>query len=332
MFSVLTFSKGGNMKRFVLLSLVLLFALGSVFANGNEEVAYPSQQIELVIPASAGGGSDIMGRLLVEIIQDLGLTDQTIVPVNKGGGSGSVGQAYVCAKSNQDYTIFTINDGHTVGANKAGTVPEGNFTPLASLGVDNVLFVTGADSPYTTFAEALAASQAKPKELTVGCADDIDKVCVYNIDNETGSSFNTVYFNSAGEICTAILGGHIEFGMLNPSECSGLVEAGQLKVLATMGEERCSYPFEDAPTFVELGYTNLVYYFSRGMMAGPKMSREAQLWWSDAFEKVCQSEKWQNYCDQNGIVNKYMNCDDYKTFYIENEKSLVEAAKKVGAL
>lgn len=320
------------MKRLLLLSLILLSSLSFVFANGAGESAYPSQQIELVIPASAGGGSDIMGRLIVEIIQDLNLTNQTIVPVNKGGGSGSVGQAYVCSKSNQDYAIFTINDGHTVGANKAGTVPEGNFTPLALVGVDNVLFVTKADSPYQTFEEALAASKANPKKLTVGCADDIDKICVYNIDTETGSSFNTVYFNSAGEICTAILGGHIEFGMLNPSECSGLVEAGQLKAIATMAEERCVAPFEDAPTFTELGYPNLVYYFSRGIMAGPKMSREAQLWWSEAFGKVCQSEKWQNYCLQNGIESSYMNCDDYKAFYLKNEQSLLESAKKAGAL
>jgi putative tricarboxylic transport membrane protein len=81
-----------------------------------------------------------------------------------------------------------------------------------------------------------------------------------------------------------------------------------------------------------MGYTDLVYYFSRGMLAGAGMSREAQLWWSDVFAKVCASEKWQNYCDQNGIVNRYMNCDDYRTFYLENEKMLLETAKKAGAL
>ena len=103
------------MKRILVLALVLLSAMTFVFANASGESTYPSQSIELVIPASAGGGSDIMGRLLIEIIQDLKLTNQTIVPVNKGGGSGSVGQAYVNSKSDPNYTIFTINDGHTVG-------------------------------------------------------------------------------------------------------------------------------------------------------------------------------------------------------------------------
>ncbi|MBR5097619.1 MAG: tripartite tricarboxylate transporter substrate binding protein, partial [Spirochaetales bacterium] len=203
---------------------------------------------------------------------------------------------------------------------------------LASVGVDNVLFVTKADSPYQTYEQALEASKANPGKLTVGCADDIDKVCVYNINSETGAEFNTVYFNSAGEIATAILGGHIDFGMFNPSECAGLVEGGQLKAIATMAEKRLGAPFADAPSFVELGYPNLVYYFSRGMLAGAGMSREAQLWWSDTFAKVCASEKWQNYCDQNGIENRYMNCDDYRTFYLENEKMLLETAKKAGAL
>ena len=320
------------MKRILVLALVLLSAMTFVFANAAGESTYPSQSIELVIPASAGGGSDIMGRLLIEIIQDLKLTDQTIVPVNKGGGSGSVGQAYVNSKSDPNYTIFTINDGHTVGGNKAGTIPKDNFTMLASVGVDNVLFVTKADSPYQTYEQALEASKANPMKLTVGCADDIDKVCVYNINTETGAQFNTVYFNSAGEIATAILGGHIEFGMFNPSECAGLVEGGQLKAIATMAEKRLGAPFADAPSFVEMGFKDLVYYFSRGMLAGAGMSREAQLWWSDAFAKVCASEKWQNYCNQNGIENRYMNCDDYRTFYLENEKMLLETAKKAGAL
>ena len=99
-----------------------------------------------------------------------------------------------------------------------------------------------------------------------------------------------------------------------------------------MAEKRLGAPFADAPSFVELGYPNLVYYFSRGMLAGAGMSREAQLWWSDTFAKVCASEKWQNYCDQNGIENRYMNCDDYRKFYLENEKMLLETAKKAGAL
>ena len=319
------------MRRIVIFALVLFSAVSFVFANAASERAYPSQSVELVIPASAGGGSDIMGRLLIEIIQDLKLTDQTIIPVNKGGGSGSVGQAYVNSKSDPNYTVFTINDGHTVGGNKAGTIPKGNFTMLASVGVDNVLFVTKADSPYQTYEQALTASKANPMKLTVGCADDIDKVCVYNINSETKSQFNTVYFNSAGEIATAILGGHIDFGMFNPSECAGLVEAGQLNAIATMAENRCVAPFQNAPTFVELGYKNLVYYFSRGMMAGAGMSREVQLWWSRTFEKVCESEKWQNYCNQNGIENRYMNCDDYREFYLQNEKSLLESARKAGA-
>ena len=168
----------------ILISILCVFSLSACGQKGE----YPYRDIELVIPASPGGGSDIMGRLLVEIIQNKKLCPRTITPVNKAGGGGSAGQAYVNAKTDPDHTIFTINDAHTIAANVSGTRPEGNFTPIAMLAADEVLFVTGGNSPYTTMDEAIEAIKANPLGLTVGCADQLDKICVYDINNSYGVS------------------------------------------------------------------------------------------------------------------------------------------------
>lgn len=321
------------MKKGIIIALIITTIGASVFANGTSEAknAYPSQSIELVIPASAGGGSDIMGRLLVDIIQKNNFCTQTIIPINKPGGSGATGQAYVNAKQNPDYTIFTVNDAHTLGANVAGTVPEGNFKCIAMLACDEVLFVTKNGSPYTTMDEAITAIKANPGKLTVGCADKLDKICVTDINNSYGVNFNNVYFDGAGEIATAILGGHIEFGIFNPSECSALVEAGELKALALFSEKRTIAPFAEVPTFTEMGHKDLVYKMTRGILGNAKMSREAQLYWSGVFEKVCQQDAWQKgYVEANGITPMYMNCDDYSKYYVENEKSLLKKLAAIG--
>lgn len=319
-------------KRGVLcLALALILCLG-IFATGcsKQPAQYPDKAIELVIPASAGGGSDIMARLLVQIIQDDKLCPQIVTPVNKPGGGGSAGQAYVNAKTDPNYTIFTINDAHTIAANVSDTRPEGNFTPICMLAKDEVLLVTGANSPYQTIDDAIAAIQANPKSLTVGCADQLDKICVYDINNSYGVEFNNVYFDSAGEIATAIMGNHVEFGIFNPSECASLVEGGELKALATFATERCAAPLEDVPTFTELGHTDLVFAMSRGIMGPAGMSKEAQKYWSDIFEKVCSSDAWvQGYVEANGLTPAFMNCDEYTTYYEQNEANLV---KKVAVL
>ena len=319
-------------SRFAILALVLVlaFVMAAVGCETTEK-AYPAEAIELVIPASAGGGSDIMGRLLVQIIQDEKLCPQIVTPVNKPGGGGSAGQAYVNSKSNPNYTLFTINDAHTIASHVSSTRPEGGFTPICMLAKDEVLIVTKADSPYQTFDDAIAAIQANPKSLTIGCADQLDKICVFDINNAYGVEFNNVYFDSAGEIATAILGGHVEFGVFNPSECSALVEGGELKGLATFATERCIAPLDEVPTFTELGHPELVFAMSRGIMGPAGMSEEATKYWSDIFEKVCQNEAWvKGYVEANGLTPAFMNCEEYKTYYVENENNLVEKIAVLG--
>ena len=320
-------------KKLVVLSVLAALGASALTGCGGKSAAYPSKSLELVIPASPGGGSDTMGRLLVDIITADKLCSQTVVPVNKPGGGGSAGQQYVNSKSDKDYTIFTINDAHTIAATVSGTRPENNFTPIAMLATDQVLFVTKGDAPYETMDDAIAAIQANPKGLTVGCADQLDKICVYDINNSYGVDFNNVYFNSAGEIATAVMGGHVEFGMFNPSECATLVESGELKALGTFATERCAAPLDQVPTFTEMGHDDLVFAMSRGILGPEGMSEEAQKYWSDVFKKVCESDKWvKEYVEPNGLTPTFMDCTEYKTYYEENEKALIEKAKALGEI
>lgn len=320
------------MKKRICLVLALVLCLSVIFTACNkQDAAYPNKSIELVIPASAGGGSDIMARLLVQIIQDEKLCSQVVTPVNKPGGGGSAGQAYVNSKSDKDYTIFTINDAHTIAATVSDTRPEGNFTPICMLAKDEVLLVTSASSPYQTIDDAIEAIKANPKSLTVGCADQLDKICVYDINNSYGVEFNNVYFDSAGEIATAIMGGHVEFGIFNPSECASLVEGGELRALATFASERCAAPLQDVPTFTELGHSDLLFAMSRGIMGPAGMSEEAQKYWSGIFEKACATDAWvKGYVEANGLTPAFMNCTDYTSYYEQNEKSLLEKIAVLG--
>lgn len=322
-----------TLKKAVLAGMAALLAMTALTGCQKKAAKYPSQNIELVIPASAGGGSDIMARLLVQIIQDEKLCDQTVVPVNKPGGGGSAGQQYVNSKTDKNYTIFTVNDAHTIAATVSKTRPANNFTPIAMLAADQVLFVTGANSPYKTMDDAIAAIKAAPKTLTVGCADQLDKICVFDINNSYGVEFNNVYFDSAGEIATAIMGGHVEFGMFNPSECTALVESGDLRALGVFATERCVAPLEDVPTFTEMGHGDLVFAMSRGILGPEGMSPEAQKYWSDVFEKVCKTDAWvKDYVEANGLTPTFMNCEDYTKYYTENEKKLIEKATAIGEI
>src|SRR5690554_5505190 len=118
------------MKKSLLIGLILLLALSLVVVGcgqkeeapkkdpateeqGNEvaEGWAPTKSVELVVPYSAGGGSDIYGRITADLMQKLGLSDQPFMVVNKPGGSGAVGNNYVYAKNGDDHTIMTYVSG-----------------------------------------------------------------------------------------------------------------------------------------------------------------------------------------------------------------------------
>jgi putative tricarboxylic transport membrane protein len=275
-----------------------------------------------------------MARLLVDIIQRNNLSKQTIMVVNKPGGSSAAGHSYVNSKANPNYTLFTANTAHVLSWNINKSVsPKGPFTPIANLAMDNVLFVTSASSPYYSFQDAYAAIMASPGSLTVGTADNLDELCVVQVNQETGSDFNTVYFNSAGEIATAMLGDHIEFGIFNPGECIGLVEGGKLRVLASFSPTRISAPFENIPTFTELGFPAIVFQMSRSIMGPALMSREAQLYWSEVFAQVTATEQWKkDYIEKDVLEGLFLGADDFAKYHVESERMIVEAAKLIGIL
>ena len=87
------------MKKIIALALALILCC-SLAACGSSNKAYPSKPVELVIPASAGGGSDLMGRLLVQIIQDEKLCDAVIHPVGgRRTGALSLDLAGLCDRT-----------------------------------------------------------------------------------------------------------------------------------------------------------------------------------------------------------------------------------------
>lgn len=325
------------MKRISVLLLCVLCFVGTLWAAGTVEAkkVYPDRAIEFVIPGSAGGGSDILGRTITDIIQKYNLVDQTITVVNKGGAAGSVSHGYVNAKSEPDYYLLTSNSANmlTMHVNKSIS-PKGPFTPLANMAVDNIVLVVRNDGKFNSWKDVEKVIKANPKSLTVGLADDLDAMALALLEGETNTKFNTTaYFASSGEVATALLGGHLDLAVLNPVECVGLVEGARLKAIGSWATSRSEAPFDQTPTFVELGYPDAVLQMSRSVIGPAGMSREAQLFWSDVLGKVAATDEWKTgYIKRNLLEDKYLNADDFAVYYVKLEKQLLDFAKVLGIL
>jgi tripartite-type tricarboxylate transporter receptor subunit TctC len=240
-----------------LAAALLLAACGE--QRPEEPEAYPSEQIRLIVPYTAGGPTDIAARSLGHFMEtSLG---QTVVVENLPGASGSTAYQELLSAEPDGYTLsmtalptavlnYLTND---VGYTREDFAPIGVITQVPST------FVVPAASPYADLAALFAAARSDPALVSVGTpgATNTHAAETRRITQLYGVPLTVVPFNGAQEVLAALLGGNVVAGFVNASQdMLPAIESGQLRVLAVGTGERL--PYLNAPTFVEHGYPELV--------------------------------------------------------------------------
>ena len=212
---------------------------------------WPNRPVNVVVPASAGGGLDNMVRLLNQYFMQK--TGKSIVVDNIPSLPGYE-KTY---QANADgynflfgtYTIFT-------------TELEGKLTydwddyemvAFCSTPCNDYCIAVRADSPYQTILELLDAIKANPNALTGGTTLTGQPLyCELALENALGYELHTTDVGYAFERNAALLGGHVDYIINTATSCAPYVQSGDFRILAVFGEER--YPIvPDVPTFKEAG-------------------------------------------------------------------------------
>ena len=115
----------------------LLVFLGCLMAVPAAAQPYPNKPIEMVSPTSAGGGSDLVARMVADIIAKEKLLPQPVIIQNRAGGGGAVGQTYAASKRGDPYVIFLAGAGLiTVPLRTGLDVGLDKFQALGVIGLD----------------------------------------------------------------------------------------------------------------------------------------------------------------------------------------------------
>jgi len=236
----------------------LALALAACGQGGSSDEPYPSDDVRLIVPYTAGGPTDIAARSLAQYMQtELG---QTVVVENAPGASGATAYQDLISSDADGYTLsmtalptavlnYLTND---VGYTRGDLAPVGVVTQVPSA------LVVPAESPHQDLASLFAAAQADPAAVTVGTpgATNTHAAETTRITQLYGVPLTVVPFNGNGEVLTALLGGNTSAGFVNVSQdMLPSIESGQLRVLAVGTAERLDYL--DAPTFTEQGFPEL---------------------------------------------------------------------------
>ena len=312
-----------------LLALVLGFIACSMTASFAQ--TYPTRHIELVSPTGAGGGSDLVARMVAEIVAKEKLLPQQIVVQNRAGGGGAVGAQYVAGRRGDPYVFMQaatalvtipIRTGLDVGIDK--------FQPLGVIGFDLNSIAVAENSPYRTLKELLDAARDKPKTISVGTTSPGGNahVMMYRLEQLTGARFNIVSFKSGAETVTGVMGGHIQLTAENLGEVIGQVEAKKLRLLAVPSAKRIP-GLPNVPTLKEQGY-DIQAGAVRGFVAPAGIPRDAVKVLEDTLAKVHKSAAWRDYMARNMYEDIYMNADEMGKFLATQKTEMTQFFKDIG--
>jgi len=214
---------------------------------------YPSKPIELVVPASAGGGTDALARGFAEVMKKY--LPQPLVVNDKPGASGVIGMTDVLNARPDGYKVGMIIAELVIlpHLGLAKFTYEG-FVPVARLNGDPSAITVRADAPWNTIEEFLAAAKAKPGAITMGNSGNgsIWHLAAVGLEDKVGVKFNHVPFQGAAPGVVSLLGGQIDAVAVSPGEVAAHLQGGKLKMLAVMADERVK-AFDKVPTLKERG-------------------------------------------------------------------------------
>lgn len=281
------------MKRLITLLVSVVAIVGFVCSSWAAD--YPTKPITFVVPYSAGGSSDQLVRGMQPFLEKA--MNATIVPKNITGGGGAVGMSEALFSSKADGYTVTLPSNAVYGLEGLGNVPwkHDDFDTIARVITEDYSITVRADAPWNTLDEFIEYVKANPGTVKMGFSGfgSSTHIVAAAFAQKFGLEFSFVPYQGGAKTVAATMGGHIDANTHHPAETKAGVDAGKLRVLATMGPERSSL-FPDVPTMKELGQDWVVSQW-RGIAMPKGVSDDVKKVWEDALKQVCADPEFQKF-------------------------------------
>jgi tripartite-type tricarboxylate transporter receptor subunit TctC len=235
-----------------LLSLACAFALAhSAHAQAQD---YPSKPIRIVVPLAAGGGTDVLARVIATKLRDK--FGQPVTVENKTGASGNIGAEYVFRAQPDGYTLLFTQPA-PLAVNKAlygklSYEPE-QFVPIALVSLQDIMLAVNPKVPANTLQELIAYAKANPGKLNFGSsgAGTAPHLAAELFKSMAGVNMVHVPYKGSAESLNATLGGQVDLTFFAFSSALPNAKAGKLRGLAVGGSKR-NPQLPNAPAITEV--------------------------------------------------------------------------------
>ena len=237
-------------------------------AQTDAAAGYPKQPIKMLVPFAAGGGNDIIARVVAQKLSER--LAQPVVIENRVGGAGFVAVNALLAAPADGYMLLVAPNSVMVFNaalySKLPYDPLKSFAPITVLAAFPFFVAVNAEQPFKTITELVAWAKANPAKANYGGTSGVFQLATEQFKQKTGAPFEYVPFKSTAEVATALLNGQVTMSLVDPPPLLPHLKAGKLRQLAITTAKR-SADFPDVPTMTEAGVPGVEVEGFTGLVA-----------------------------------------------------------------
>ena len=227
---------------------------------------YPSRPVTLIVPYAAGGGNDVMARIVAEkMSRSLG---QQIVIENKGGAGGSIATRQVAKAAPDGYTLGLGGTGtHAINPTlypNVGYDPRKDFAPVGLIATSALVVLVNTSVPAKTIGELIALAKRDPGKLNYASAGVGSGIHLGAelFATMAGVKLTHIPYKGSAPALTDLVGGHVAIYFSSLPPAIALIREGKVRALAVTGPQRSAL-LPDLPTVAEAalpGYESVLHY------------------------------------------------------------------------
>lgn len=323
--------KRGAFRSIVLALAIVLLLSVTLIGCGSKEEAYPGKQaINVIVPWSAGGSTDMVARvgstlLATKLGATINVTDQP-------GGQGIPGTVEALSAKPDGYTLLGDADGTNCIPEAWGTdVPfkAAERTYICKIASFPWVFAVATDTGWTSLDDVAEAIKNAPESVQFGwlggtAGADCETAQFLAALKEKGidtSKVNMVTFSGGSDLATAIAGGNVDIGSCSTTAVASVYDAGKVNIISITSAERFSkYP--DVATTREQGW-DTVNYMGHVGFAGPEgLPENVVNTIADAMGELLATDEAKAKLDEIGAISDYLGPKDFEAYVLNTAENL----------
>jgi putative tricarboxylic transport membrane protein len=302
-----------NLKRVALTALLACSA-----AVAHAQGWSPQKNVEIVVGSAPGGSNDKTARSVERIVTLNKLLPGTLTVVNKPGGGSNIAFTYVQQHAGDPHYLMvgtpSLLTNHITGLSK---LSHNDYTPIASLFNDYVVFAVNASSPIKNGKDLAERLKKDPKSISIGFATTLgshNHIAAGLLMKAIGGNardLKVIAHKGSADAITNLLGGHIDLVTTAAGNIATHVTSGKLRVIAVASERRFAGALADIPTWKEQG-VNLVFGGWRGILAPKGLTAQQGAYWEGVLRKATQAPEWKADIERNFWADDFVAGEQFR--------------------